>query len=84
MHLLFPDRKAEPPTVPIERRGDIVRAHFYMEHRYKIKIISNKQKKMYETWDKQDPPTKSECLENELKTKYQGNDNPFITKHCEK
>jgi deoxyribonuclease-1 len=44
-------RKAEPtPSV----RGDIARTYFYMEQNYKLPI-SDKQRRLFEAWDRSDP-----------------------------
>ena len=73
------NKKAEPRD---EVKGNVARALFYMQDRYGIKVISNKQKKLYEAWDKMDKVTPEDCRLNALKAKYQGNDNPYVTKHC--
>lgn len=72
------NRKAEPPKTPVDRRGDVARAHFYMQDRYGVKIISNKKKKLYESWNKLDPVDESEKRINCLKAKFMGNYNKFI------
>ena len=69
------NRKAEPRD---EVKGDVARALFYMQDRYGIKVISNKQKKLYEAWDKLDPVDDEERRINCLKAKYQGNANKFV------
>ena len=70
------DRKAEPRD---EVKGDVARAMFYMQDRYGIKIISNKNQKLYEAWNKLDPVDDEEKRINCLKAKYQGNANKFIS-----
>ena len=75
------NKKAEPRD---SVKGNVARALFYMQDRYGIKVISNKQKKLYEAWNKMDKVTLEDCRINALKAKYQGNDNPFITKYCKK
>lgn len=73
------NRKAEPRD---EVKGNVARALFYMQDRYGIKIISNKQKKLYEYWDRMDKVSPQDCRIHALKTKYQGNENPYISRHC--
>lgn len=43
--------KAEPAQAV---RGDIARIYFYMQDQYGLKI-SNKQRKLFEVWDRADP-----------------------------
>ena len=69
------NRKAEPRD---EVKGDVARAMFYMQDRYGIKIISNKQQKLYDAWNKLDPPSSEEKRINCVKFSYQGNYNKFI------
>ena len=74
----FKLKLAQPPK---EARGLIARAYLYMAQKYKIRL-ANQQRRLYEAWDRQYPVTKWECRRNELITAAQGNDNPFVTKHC--
>lgn len=69
------DRKAEPRD---SVKGNVARALFYMQDRYGIKVISDKQRKLYEAWNKLDPVDDEEKRINCLKAKYQGNANKFI------
>lgn len=53
------ERKVMPP---MEIRGDISRIYFYMDKAYPGRgIISRKNKKLFEAWDKLDPVDKQEC-----------------------
>lgn len=70
------DRKIEPRK---EVRGDIARIYFYMDWAYPGKgIISKKNRKLFESWNKEDPVSKSEILIAENKMVIQGNCNPFV------
>ena len=56
-----PLRKAEPmPAI----RGDIARTYFYMEQTYSLPI-SDKQRRLFEAWDRSDPPDAWEQLRNQ-------------------
>ena len=74
----FKGKRAQPP---VEARGPIARAHLYMADQYKIRL-ADQQKKLYLAWDKMYPATKMECRRNELITREQGNDNPYVTASC--
>jgi len=70
-------KKAEPRD---SVKGNVARSLFYMQDRYGIKIISNKQQKLYDVWNLQDPVDEEEKRLNCLKAKYQGNENKYIGK----
>ncbi|MCC5814245.1 MAG: endonuclease [Leptospira sp.] len=75
----FTLRLAEPdPSI----RGDIARTYFYMEKTYGVRI-SSKNRRLYEIWNKQDPPDEWEIERNLRIKKIQGNDNPFISRYEE-
>lgn len=70
----FKEQTAEPePKI----RGDIARTYFYMEWKYGI-VIPEGRRKLYETWDKLDPPDTFEIRKNEIIEKIQSIKNPFI------
>jgi len=71
----FKGKQVQPPK---ESKGAIARAYLYMADRYKIRL-SNKEKKLFQVWNTQHPPTRWECKKNELVTKVQGNGNRFVT-----
>jgi len=71
----FKRKQVQPPT---ESKGTIARTYLYMADRYNVKL-SKKEKKVYQVWNKQNPPTRWECKRNELIEKAQGNRNTFIT-----
>ena len=60
-----------------EVRGDIARAMFYMANRYDLEI-RDKQYRILQEWDKQDPVTTEEKKRNKKIKSLQGNANPFI------
>jgi deoxyribonuclease-1 len=74
----FKGKTAEPRD---SVRGDIARVYFYMAKTYNIRLSSQK-KKLYDAWDKLDPVDPAECKLNKVKAKYQGEENPFVSKHC--
>jgi deoxyribonuclease-1 len=70
----FKKRVAEPkPSI----RGDIARIYFYFEKEYDLKI-SNKDKKLFEVWNRIDPVDKWELEKNEKVYKIQKNRNEFV------
>jgi len=74
------DRKAEPPP---EVRGDIARTYFYMDAAYPGHgVISNKNRKLFQAWDREDPVDEWECARSKTVEKLQDNENPFVRKPC--
>lgn len=76
----FKGRTAQPPAAA---RGIIARAYLYMADRYKIRL-SAAQRRLYEAWNRMNPPDEFECLRNELLSEKAGHDNPFVTEKCKK
>lgn len=70
------NQKAEPaPHI----RGNIARTYMYMEWAYPGHgIISKKNKKLFEAWDKADPVDEWERERSRRIEAIQGNENPFI------
>ncbi len=67
-------RRVEPcPKV----RGMIARIYLYMANTYKIHLSSS-QEKLFETWNKQYPPTHWEIERDERISKVQGNHNMYV------
>lgn len=58
-------------------RGDIARTYFYMEHTYGVRI-SDKQRKLFEVWNKHDPVSDWEKIRAKRIEKIQGNKNEFV------
>lgn len=76
------DRKIEPRP---EVRGDIARTYFYMNNAYPGHgIISGKNQKLFEAWDKMDPVDNWECERARRIAKIQGNVNMVVDQACRK
>jgi deoxyribonuclease-1 len=74
-------RKAEPPP---DKRGNIARTYFYMDWAYPGRgVISNKNKKLFKAWDKEDPVDAWECERCKRIEGLQKNENPFVKKVCQ-
>jgi deoxyribonuclease-1 len=70
-------RQAEPRELS---RGEIARAMFYMENRYRddgLEIFES-QARMLRRWHRDDPPGAVERKRNDLIETLQGNRNPYI------
>jgi deoxyribonuclease-1 len=69
-------RKIEPrPDI----RGDIARTYFYMDAAYPGRgVISDKNRKLFEAWDKEDPVDAWERERVHRIEQLQGNMNPFV------
>ena len=74
MSISFKDRQAMPPKAA---KGEVARAYLYMSDRYDIRLSKN-DRRTYEIWHKQNPPTKWEIEKNKRVKKIQGNSNPYI------
>ena len=72
-------RKVEPKD---DVKGDIARIYKYMDSVYPVKFISNKNKSLFDAWDKLDPVSPEECKRHALIKQYQGNGNPFVEAGC--
>lgn len=74
-------RKAEPPAAV---RGDIARTYFYMNAAYPGRgVISNKNRKLFQAWDRGDPVDAWECQRSKRVEMLQGNANPFVKNSCQ-
>lgn len=74
------DRKFEPPP---DVRGDIARTYLYMDKAYpRYGIISEKNRKLYEAWSKEDPVDAWECQRARRIKELQGNANEFVEQAC--
>lgn len=70
------NQKAEPRE---EIRGDIARIYFYMDWAYPGHgIVSEKNRKLFEAWDKDDPVDAWEIERCRRIEAVQGNRNPFV------
>lgn len=74
------DRKIEPRP---EVRGEIARTYLYMERAYPGHgIISGKNEKLFQAWDKADPVDKWECERARRIAEIQGNVNMVVDQAC--
>ena len=70
----------EPPA---EVRGDIARIYFYMDWAYPAyDLIAGQDRKLFKTWDQQDPVDEWECERAGRIEEIQKNENPFVKKAC--
>jgi putative Ca2+/H+ antiporter (TMEM165/GDT1 family)/endonuclease I len=73
-------RKFEPMD---EYKGLVARTYFYMETAYPGHgIVSEKNRKLFEVWDKKFPVGAWECRHAELVAKAQGNVNSILSEKC--
>ncbi|HEX5276837.1 MAG TPA: endonuclease [Fluviicoccus sp.] len=70
-------RRAEPPEAV---KGDIARTMFYMEKTYGFRL-SDQDRKLYNAWNRMDPPDDWEQERNRRIARIQGQDNPFISRY---
>lgn len=68
------ERRVEPPA---RIRGDIARTMLYMAQTYGFRL-SDQDRKLYEAWNRQDPPDSFERERNRRIRALQGNANPFV------
>lgn len=74
------DRKIEPRP---EVRGEIARTYLYMERAYPGHgIVSNKNEKLFQAWDKADPVDEWECERARRIAEIQGNVNMVVDQAC--
>jgi len=74
-------RKAE---LRPEVRGNIARTCFYMNAAYLGRgVISRKNRKLFDAWNKQDSVDSWECERAERIEQIQGNENPFVKRACD-
>ncbi len=72
--------QAEPRP---EVRGNIARIYFYMNWAYPGHgILTKKNQKLFEAWDKEDPVDDWECERSKRIEGIQRNGNPFVKKIC--
>ncbi len=74
------NRKVEPPE---NVRGNIARIYFYMNDTYSGRgVVSEKNRKLFDAWDKQDPVDKWECEKERRIRELQGRENFFVSRRC--
>ena len=75
------DRKIEPPP---DARGDIARIYLYMDVAYPgYGIVSDKNRKLFEAWSKEDPVDAWECTRARRIKEIQGNANEVVELACQ-
>lgn len=74
----YEDKKVQPP---MHLKGKIARAYMYIEDTYKIKVISNKNEKLFNIWAKY-KPTVDQCKLAKKIIEIQGNINKFEVNAC--
>jgi deoxyribonuclease-1 len=74
------DRKFEPM---VNAKGRVARVYMYMDLAYPGRgIISEKNRKLFEAWDKLHPVDEWECMRARRIEKIQGNENPVLKARC--
>ncbi len=73
------NQKAEPPD---NKFGDIARTYMYMESAYQRGVISEKNVKLFEDWNRMDPVDQWECERARLVEQVQGNRNMIVVRAC--
>jgi len=74
------DRKFEPMD---SAKGIVARTYMYMDQAYPGRgIVSEKNKKLFEAWDKMFPVSNWECKRAQKIKLAQGNENPILNKYC--
>lgn len=76
--------KSKKKFMPADnKKGDVARIYLYMDQVYPGHgIISKKNTKLFQAWDKLDPVDKEECELAKRKQKYQGSVNPIMSQRC--
>lgn len=70
-------------TPPSPVKGDVARIFLYMDWAYPNRnLISPREKKLIDYWNKIDPVSEEECQRVREIQKIQGNANPFVQKYC--
>lgn len=79
---IIDDRKFEPMDMA---KGVVARTYMYMDQAYPNRgIISSKNQKLFDAWNKMFPVTLWECQRAQMIEKIQGNTNPILKLECEK
>ena len=64
-------------------KGIVARTYFYMDASYpQHKVLSDQRRKLFEVWNKQNPPSDWECRRAEKIEAIQGNENTFVKSAC--
>ena len=74
------NKKIEPKE---SIRGEIARTYLYMDSAYPGRgIISNKNQRLFESWNQSDPVDQWECERAKRIEKIQGNRNEVVMRDC--
>jgi deoxyribonuclease I len=74
-------RSFEPPD---NVKGDVARIYFYMDKKFPGRgIVGDKNKKLFQAWDKLDPVDKWECIRDKRIFNLQGDHNSFVYGKCQ-
>ena len=77
---IIQDRKFEPMDMA---KGIVARTYMYMDQAYPGRgIISNKNRALFEAWNKMFPASKWECERAKRIREVQGNENPVLAQLC--
>lgn len=75
------DRKFEPMD---QYKGIVARTYLYMDQAYPGRgVVSEKNRKLFEAWDKQFPVDDWECRRARRIAEIQGNRNPVLEERCQ-
>lgn len=71
-------------TARKEAKGIVARTYMYMNYAYpETHVISGKNQKLYEAWNKMYPVSAKECTRAKMIERVQENANPFVKKPCQ-
>lgn len=69
--------------MPAMNKGLVARVYLYMDFKYPGHgVISNKNKKLVDAWNEENPPSPWECEREKIVGKIQGNRNKFVVERC--
>jgi deoxyribonuclease-1 len=75
-------KKFEPMD---QAKGVVARTYMYMDLSYPGRgVISNKNRKLFDAWDKQFPVSSWECRRADKIRRVQGNENPVLSARCKR
>lgn len=74
----FKAKKVQPAT---RTKGAIARAYLYMAEQYGLSL-SKQDKRLFNAWNKQYPPTHWECKKGKIVADMQNTENKYISSQC--
>ncbi len=78
MRIDFKGRVAEPPP---RARGVVARTSLYIAAKHGLKL-SDRQRQLFEAWDRQFPVAHWECQRNARIRQLQGDSNSYVARGC--